>query len=237
MSSVVTDSLRRLKYLQTVRWLSRVWRGSRYPDSRHGPAAGEDRHHRPGRVRHDGSQHLQPGTGRGRGNSVTSRLPSSHCQWFPLQPSDSLTVSQFLHQRMVTVVIILIASLAQGAFSQVHSQSSRPHVLTSSLLTSSGLLEFFFITGAFILLKSVDNSDVKFICWENFVIKSLIILPQLSEIANDLVLQKEEQHGIKSKNYINFWSPSLLLHQQELVFSYQATCSRQRESGPEMLFK
>ena len=33
--------------------------------------------------------------------------------------SDSMTVQQFLHHRTVAAVIILIASLLQGAFSQV----------------------------------------------------------------------------------------------------------------------
>ena len=36
-----------------------------------------------------------------------------------LQPSDSFGVVEFLHQRMVTVVLILLASLGQGAASQV----------------------------------------------------------------------------------------------------------------------
>ena len=33
--------------------------------------------------------------------------------------SDTMTISQFLHNRLVAAVIILLASLLQGAFSQV----------------------------------------------------------------------------------------------------------------------
>ena len=50
--------------------------------------------------------------------------------------SDSLTVWEFLHHRMVSVVIILLASLSQGAASQLSS-----HVLTVAGIRTRNALQ------------------------------------------------------------------------------------------------
>ena len=53
--------------------------------------------------------------GTGAGAQCVARASSNST----VTVSDTLTVQQFLHHRTVAAVIILIASLLQGAFSQV----------------------------------------------------------------------------------------------------------------------
>ena len=56
------------------------------------------------------------GAGAGAGLQCVARASSNSTV---VTVSDSMTVQQFLHHRTVAAVIILIASLLQGAFSQV----------------------------------------------------------------------------------------------------------------------
>ena len=51
-----------------------------------------------------------------RTNMTTFPITTDHDE---LNESDTMTISQFLHNRLVAAVIILLASLLQGAFSQV----------------------------------------------------------------------------------------------------------------------
>ena len=57
----------------------------------------------------------EAGAGTGAGPQCVARASSNST----VTVSDTLTVQQFLHHRTVAAVIILIASLLQGAFSQV----------------------------------------------------------------------------------------------------------------------
>ena len=66
---------------------------------------------KPSNSSHQDQEHVRP--------DLQVRLSLRIMMMMYLQPSDSFGVAEFLHQRMVTVVLILLASLGQGAASQV----------------------------------------------------------------------------------------------------------------------
>ena len=54
-----------------------------------------------------------------RDQMICSRTNMTNTDHDEVNESDTMTISQFLHNRLVAAVIILLASLLQGAFSQV----------------------------------------------------------------------------------------------------------------------
>ena len=93
------------------------------------------------------SDHTDQLPGTGRANSTTEAQ-------IQVPVSDSLLVSEFLHHRMVSVVIILLASLSQGAASQLSS-----HVLTVAGIRTRNALQVNIDSSEWNSLIGPDLSD------------------------------------------------------------------------------